>query len=247
MVEKETTGERECNEALYWFKEHWLQKLYLSGIEGVTRELEKCVPFRYTDGEGTKTDAITMPFYWQPIWQGNGFKTEVGFPVLEVAGYRLFATTGQKGTYEPVVDVKKDGASGVYRLYASKHFEAGEAVIFLSEFEESSERLIFGGCYAKSAESQKDSNVYLSTNRVLRSTRSVKAGEEIIRWRHQSHDSFMENIDRVVLSQESMKVGRIGKLVTAKPGQSVVHYNDGSQEYLDRQHVDLFRNSKIFD
>lgn len=174
MAEKEIAGERECNESLYWFREHWLQRLYISGIEGTVKELVKCVPFRYTDGEGTKTDATTMLFYWQPIWQGSTCKTELGFPALDVTGYRLFARTGLKEEkYEPVVDVRKEVSSGVYRLYASKRFEAAEAVIFYSEFEEASERLVFGGCYAKSTELQQDSNVYLSANRVLRSTRVV--------------------------------------------------------------------------
>ena len=127
----------------------------------------------------------------------------------------------------------------------------GEAIVFISEFEEETRSVVLlGGICARVCNSEEDSNTYLTANRMLRCKKMIKSGDEIVRWNNEGPEvEYFENIDQVVLSPESMKVGRIGTEMIRADCESLVHFpevhfSDTSFEIVRNRHVRVYKRMK---
>lgn len=224
---------------LYWYKELWLHRLYRDGVEHSVRCVGRRLPCRYSDDEGEKEQGNTRLFFWKLMFELE--EGELGVPTCDV-GYRLYGLVdGRKPEYSPVVEVRKDNSTGgTLRLYASRDFCVGDAVVFLSEYEENTGYFILGGIFARNEGIENSSNVCMTQNRMLRCTKSIRKGDEIIRSTKGS-SSFFEEIDRVVISADMMMLGRLGVEGRLDGGQRLVHLADGTSEVVTngRRHLSV--------
>ena len=169
----------------------------------------------------------TWFFYWCPIVEGPTNGNEAS-PI----GFRLYFKESPELEYEAVIEAKKD-EDGDFRLFACKAFEKGEAITFVSEFELRIGKNFLGGIYVQTEDSPSNCNAYLTEGRVLRSTKRITEGQEIIRPRSDNiFDPYLERIDRVVVSPLHYKSGRV---VRGSGDAIVIEYSDGTQETARRE------------
>eukprot|EP00526_Cylindrotheca_closterium_P023814 CAMPEP_0113623630 /NCGR_PEP_ID=MMETSP0017_2-20120614/12160_1 /TAXON_ID=2856 /ORGANISM="Cylindrotheca closterium" /LENGTH=199 /DNA_ID=CAMNT_0000533593 /DNA_START=139 /DNA_END=738 /DNA_ORIENTATION=- /assembly_acc=CAM_ASM_000147 len=187
----------------------------------------------------------SFSFYWEALYDERGYNT--GVPELRPTGKRLFARFKEDSMdYERVIDVKGELFNpSSCRLYACRDFGVGDAITFLSEYEEKYGSSVLGAIHARIVD-KSESNAYLTTNRTLRALRRIKKGEEITRSKDTESIAYMDRIDRVVLSLDDMIVGRIGVERIMGSG-CLVHFTDnkvipGRHRHLLVANVRLIRD-----
>lgn len=228
---------------MYWLKPYWMHQIYCDGIEYHARK--EGADTRYAGclvngpgglemiGELCVSSHPCMLFYWCPML-ARDYEEKSDIPVLKSVGYRLYAKVHKDDVeFEPIVEVRMNN-DGNYRLYCSKEFSPGDAIIFLSDYEMASKCCMFlGGKHARTANQLADCNSYLTEGHVVRCTKALEIGDEIILFdSEECYDSF-ESIDRVVVSPQRMVVGR----VTSDKSEHgvVVEYTDGTQDVVTRE------------
>jgi len=218
---------------LYWFKRHWLHEVYSAGLEDFVR--------KYLNGQRVETNVDQRElmaylqskayfFYWVPV-VNHGISHQSGLLSQDIIGQRLIAKEldGQDLTFRKIIEVRKCEHDGKFRLYACKDFKTGDAITFVSQLEENTGSVVFGGTCARIVDSTNESNSYLGSNRLLRCIKPISEGEEITREQtnREANDRF-DNIDRVVISRRRMIIGTIGSQYLN--GGVKIHYVDGSTE-----------------
>lgn len=218
-------------EPLYWYQEYWMKALYREGIQRYLRLRETNPPRKYTDEYGeSMAEGNCEYFYWEapPVDPLNAF-------MLDSYDFRLFGMICKDPpTYAPVVELRRVVGENLLdlRLHAARDFKYGDAIMFLSELEETSGRFILGGTYARKEYWKERCNVYLTKNRSLRCMRNIRNGEEIVRWIQQDEmTEHLETIDQVVVSADKMMLGRIGSEICSEG--KFVHFSDNSMELAD--------------
>ena len=128
-------------------------------------------PMIYTDADGkvAKSSGDVSYFYWKPLLQ---FSEPKNFTMnVRIPGFRLFVLK-EKGTDEfaAAVDLCKAGSGANFRWVAARNYTVGEAILFISEFEEKSGAGVLGGVHARISQREEECNAYLTSNRLLRCT-----------------------------------------------------------------------------
>mmetsp|Transcript_25461 Transcript_25461/g.62626 ORF Transcript_25461/g.62626 Transcript_25461/m.62626 type:complete len:252 (+) Transcript_25461:94-849(+) len=229
---------------LYWFKEYWLHRLYSDGVESSVKRLGRRLPVQYVDADGEKGRGNRQLFFWKLLYgieEGSFCR-----PNVDVRGYRLFGLVdGKTVEYCPVVEVLRNEENGdEWRLFASKDYEMGDAILFLSEFEEETKNMILGGAYAETSEVENESNVYLTCNRMLRCMKDIGKGEKIVRWRNPGNPiDYFEVIDQVIVSRERMAMGRIGKLEVGERNERITEFLNGTIDVARSRNLLVFEDS----
>jgi len=226
-----------------------MHEIYCRGIENCARKYCQFMPVHGCivrgssmadskfDTDEQHTENYDGPFYWCPIMEDMNPRRSL-CPDLRTVGYRLYSKETEDSTlYRAVVEVLKK-EDGKYCLFASRTFNKGDAIIFLSNTEQQIRRLFLGGECARRVKT--NSNTYVTGSNALRCTRRIVKGEEIIRSISDCRvvDEYYERIDRVVLSPLDWKLGRIIG-ISGKRGdinnKLLVEYQDGSTESASRE------------
>lgn len=234
----------------FWYEGYWLHRINCEGLESIMRRYyDTAVPGLEAAGERKGNAAL---FYWRTITSAGSCNN---IEVNENAnGKTLYAKMHQDcAEFEPVVSIIRSTVEPCsYRLYASRDYCTGEAIVFLSKLEEDSDTTILGGKHARIVANPDECNAYLTTNRMLRCVKPIKCNEEITRCA--SGQYFLENLehtDRVVVSLENFTVGKIGnRFVQGELGNLIffpeVDVDRGDRVELARRlHVHVYRNHSI--
>lgn len=224
---------------VFRFTDFWFQKIYEAGIEDSARaNIDHAMPLAKSharEGETSKRLDHERVFWWCRLVPVQ--KRDSGiFPDEESKSLRLFAReTNRSAEYSAIVDVAR-GPNG-NRLTACKFFYPGDPIVFFTETEEKTGIFFLGGNCAKRSKIPKQCNAYLTRGRMLRCTRVIEPGEEIVRWISGGvFMEFFERIDRVVVSRDADKIGRI---TSDGPGSKVkdslvVKFGDGEMMTADK-------------
>jgi len=183
--------------------------------------------------EKTRADERGGLFRWDAIIDEEEFDLKYG----EVA-YRLCAKI-EKDTHNfvPILELRRKNRDEAFRVFSCKGFETGDAVTIISEYEENSRRILLGGVCAKVSSDLHECNTYLSMNRVLRCVKEIKEGDEIVRFVNGGVPlEYFERIDRVVVSPNTMLVGRVGKEALEEKDSITVYFTDDSVEVVRKSH-----------
>ena len=239
-------AESEGSQPAYWYHDYWLHCIGWEGPERSLKQHRRRVPCIERDAFKIRKKGDTVLFYWQMIYSVGDSNGPV--PTINILGKALFGKVERNSTeYKPVVHVIQTRANPrTFGLFASRNFCMGDAIVFIPEFEEESGECILGGAFARVVDSPSDCNSYITRNRTLRCVKDIRAGEEIIRCEVGTQVlEEIENIDRVVLSMESMSVGKLGlKLVQGDP-DTLVHFDDNRIEVVRNFHLHVYRNNTV--
>eukprot|EP00526_Cylindrotheca_closterium_P022786 CAMPEP_0113627886 /NCGR_PEP_ID=MMETSP0017_2-20120614/14445_1 /TAXON_ID=2856 /ORGANISM="Cylindrotheca closterium" /LENGTH=178 /DNA_ID=CAMNT_0000538163 /DNA_START=208 /DNA_END=744 /DNA_ORIENTATION=+ /assembly_acc=CAM_ASM_000147 len=149
-----------------------------------------------------------------------------------ITGYTLYAKEEENSQVAPILKVSA-ADNGTHRLYSCKDFQKGDVITLLSQYEESTGNLVFGGNCSRFGILPEDCNAYLTSNRALRCTKPIAKGDEILRLpTGEKAISFYERIDRVILSTEHMLLGRIA--ASNRTDKLTVDYVDGTTRDSDK-------------
>lgn len=238
----DTCLENNDGEFAYWYKDFWLHRIYCIGLEFFVNNVRENIPCIENDGNGVRATGISHHlFYWDVLYKTRAY--DQGKPIMEVLGKSLFVKSDiDKEEFIQIVQVRFDfPGSHTGRLYAAKQFEIGDAILFYSELEESTRDSVFGGVHVREVDSLSDCNAYLTKNRTLRCTKPIYKGEEITRCRSMQKLEYLERADRIVVSLETMAIGRIGHEYVASESHCLVHFPDDTIEMGKRLHYQLFK------
>ena len=229
----------------FWYEGYWLHRINCEGLESIMRRYDDTVVPGFESVGGRRGNAAL--FYWRTISAGDGDdKTE--------DGKTLYAKVHRDSSeFEPVVSIIRSSVEPLsFRLYASRDYCTGEAIVFLSKLEEDSEKTILGGKHARIVANPDECNAYLTANRMLRCVKPIKRNEEITRCANGQHlFEHLEYTDRVVVSLENFTVGKIGNhFVQGALGNLIsfpkVDVDPGDHSELARRlHVHVYRNHSI--
>eukprot|EP00526_Cylindrotheca_closterium_P015452 CAMPEP_0113601802 /NCGR_PEP_ID=MMETSP0017_2-20120614/422_1 /TAXON_ID=2856 /ORGANISM="Cylindrotheca closterium" /LENGTH=258 /DNA_ID=CAMNT_0000510117 /DNA_START=863 /DNA_END=1636 /DNA_ORIENTATION=+ /assembly_acc=CAM_ASM_000147 len=235
---------------LYWYRKYWMHRLYCRGVESEMRCFQDMVPYiEMTPGGPRGGGGSTYLFHWCPLYESQNY--HCAMPEINVFGKALFAKADENSSvYERVVEVKREDVSdpsSTYRLYAARHFEKGEAIIFFSEYEERSNVSILGGISIRIVDNPEERNAYMTAVRTIRAAKFIAKGEEITRCATGSETiDALERTDRAVVSQDTMKVGRIVPDHEFY-GRDVVYFTEDDFEFARQGHKQLFNNFPLAD
>ena len=222
---------------LYWYKELWVQKIYGKGVENTF--------WRYNNKKRRSWTFDTFPegcestdglIKWCCLLRMQ--KAEGSVPRAEVIGLRLYVKEekGESAGFVAVVEILYDDPENTEagRLFSCRDCRVGDIVTFFPLFEELGDGIAVGGNLVRVTESSGERNVHLTANRLLRCSKVIKKGDEIVRLRRQDGaDEYFERIDRFVFNPETEVMGRIGQ--QRQEEESVmIEYADGSTEVATR-------------
>lgn len=228
---------------LYWYKDKWNQKIYTAGVETSltkiskkkreTRTTSSCLPDQLVD-LSVENDSL---LYWSPvlkIWKG-----EHRLPSADVIGFRIWVRSSSEEELTAFVEGQQceDSEKG-YRLFACKNFEVGDPILFFSVFEEHTGHNALGGNYVRASSYAEESNVHVTINRMLRCTKPIRTGQEIVRWQQQKKTvECFERMDRFVFCPEKGLAGRIGQ--ESGVDTATIHYCDGTKEQVQTKSTEI--------
>mmetsp|Transcript_1967 Transcript_1967/g.4441 ORF Transcript_1967/g.4441 Transcript_1967/m.4441 type:complete len:241 (+) Transcript_1967:69-791(+) len=236
-MDSDKPAELETADPVQWYKEYWMHCLKCEGLEQSISRLHRKLPLRHSSHDGDTKSRNSRLFYWRVT--DNSYEDSEGKGRVKFSGkhFDLFARMEiGSSDFVPVVNVKEDD-SGKNRVYASRHFDIGDAITFFSEYEEKHGASVLGGIHVRQVKSPEACNAYLTEDRTLRCLETIREGDEITRMANSSEKiERLERIDRVVLCLDKMSVGRIGK--EDWPGKGyLVHFADGTIEFEGPRHL----------
>lgn len=230
---------------MYMYDPFWMKGVYIDGIEESAKANADEIPVPEC-GSSFNDENMTINiednkgrnYYWIP--QGSeSSEGKVGNPSkLEASQIRLFGKQSEESTeYEAVLDVVQhpDGE----RLISCKDFNTADPIIFVSKAEIENRMLFLGGVFARTSKRPEQCNAYLTKGRMLRCTRPIREGDEIIRWTPDSGVvvDYFERIDRVVVCMNN-PVPRPGKIAPDRVGPSssfLVKFQNGESEVFNAE------------
>ena len=221
----------------YWYNQYWIQSIHEEGIETVAKVNAHDPPVWGSCNGEEKTVNIKQKHSWYYCWIPKISMTiKSGVPSVDSESIRLFVRE-KEDSDEFRAQVEIASISGRNRLIACRTYDIGDAILFLSQAEENNDILFLGGAIARKSKKPDQCNAYLTKGRLLRCTRPIKEGDEIIRC-VTNEDSmpyfqYFERIDMMVISRKGQMVGRISSDGADRRESIVVNYPNGEYEVAD--------------
>jgi len=235
-------------EPAYWYKDYWLHRINREGVEYALERFRNKVPCLEKDALSKEHEhGDPFLFYWKILFSPCNYNGPE--PTIHIKGKALFGKASRDSSvYMPVVHIIKDRTDPFfYRLYASRDYRVGDAILFVPKFEEESGECVLGGGFARISNLPSECNSYVTPNRTLRCITAIRDGEEIVRCPDGNPvlDRQFENIDRVVVCMESMSIGRLGLRFSENDANTIVFFEGDRIESSRKFHVHLFKNYTV--
>jgi len=221
----------------YRYDEFWMQQINRKGIEKsaeATNTPNLSLSKRFcNDEQSIIIEGERRSFMWVPKVSNALSYDDDGLPSMPTFnGLRLFAKVEEHSNeFVAVVDLVKDGS--VVRMFACRVFHVGDGITFSSIVEESRRKLFVGGSFARRSDVVDDCNTYITSGRMLRCTRLMYKGDEIVVATSNTikYKRYFESIDKMVVTENDI-LGKIAKECDGNKYLFVVAFADGRSEPL---------------